>query len=248
MRTFTTVTVLLTVVLTAIAFPHSGARAQVPPQPSTGISELIVYPYEGHAGDPIYLSGHNFLPHTHLLIYHACPDWQHSAQLKNEGYQLREPATNAHGDFAGFPLDRLSLNGVEQSGCTFYASYPTTSFFSIEEIPATYLVIRPGDGLSPGATQIRATVTAHPRQVKVGLFEHVIIDRAWGGADAVISVRYPHSKRPTVQTVRLDWKGHAATRLRVPASTFGPAKATVTVHVSLGIGKGFAHTTFNVVH
>lgn len=247
MRTFTTGAVLLAVILAAVAIPRTAVRAQVPPQPANGISELIVYPFEGHAGEPIYLSGHNFLPHSHLLIYHACPDWQHSAQLNNEGYQARGPETNAHGDFAGFPLDKLSLNGVEQSGCTFYASYPTTSFFSIEEIPATYLVVRPSDDLNSGATQIRATVTARPRQVKAGLIEQVVIDRAWGGADAVISVRYPHSKRAIVQTVRLDWKGHAAARLRVPLRTFGPARATVSVHVTLGLGRGLAQASFSIV-
>ncbi len=54
--------------------PHLAPPPPPTPIPS-GLAVIQAYPFEGHSGSTIYVSGTGFRPRTHLAFLIACPKW-----------------------------------------------------------------------------------------------------------------------------------------------------------------------------
>jgi hypothetical protein len=174
----------------------SGVFAGSRPASAQTTPTLIAVPFEGHAGDIVYLSGAGFDPSQKLFITLACPDWYHSFQGNVEVlYGLR---TDRHGRFLGYrALRAMTLTGTASSACQIYASNGGSPFAA----SAAYTIKSHDDALDECA--IKMCMTATPQMIRSHLRLSI---RGWPGAKANVTITYPDGRVQHAKT-SLDWMG-----------------------------------------
>lgn len=252
--------VMAVVFLPGIGGMHRHLAQASPPTPiPTGLKVLQAYPYEGHNGDTIYVSGTGFRPRTRLQFLITCPKWDDPTMAGLFNYGLFIGMSDAKGGFLAVPLQRFVLHGppaLTGSPCVIYVNYiglppsvtdtlPKGPDF-VADINAVYTIVPSDQRLGANARSIHTVVTPRPKKVKAGLVERIHIAKGWGGAVARVTVTYPHV-RPVVRTVRLDWKGEADVRVGITGAGLQPGLAKIQVRCRLGSARGMSFASFVVV-
>lgn len=222
------------------------AQQQPPPPAQRAVQgALKATPARGHSGDIIYISGGDFPPHIHLSLMMACPNWLVGARLHNVELYGVGPTTNANGEFSGYPIRGLPLQGLALSACQIYTQFGANTFGP--DIPGSYFIERRGTSLGYCDTHVCARVVPSPHRIHSGLVEHIAIEQGWPGAKADISITYPGSA-PRHLRKQLDWEGNVSVTDRVPAPLAGAYRAQVKVSFHFARAAGNAFTTFMVIH
>lgn len=252
--------VLLGLVALPLGIPGTEAKAarfhpwqQTPPTGGqTGNSVLIAAPYEGHSGDPIYLSGRGLHPNHQETITMACPSWVDAFRGASPGNMevLTGPLTNKHGNFSAFRMPALTLHGLTGSGCVIYADQGVNMYGP--DIPATYTIVPLGQPLDRCArticTRVQATVkNPHGDPLTVITLQPgpKRANSLWPGAAAGITVTIPR-RHPWRVHRTLDTQGRARLVLHLPRGRL--TRLHVGVHLQLGPYRGQSNVTLILDH
>jgi hypothetical protein len=217
---------------------------------AAGAPILLVSPFEGHSGDPFYLSGSGYLPNQPLSLVIACPSLFGFSTARDRNVAiLSGPTTNPDGTFSGYAITGFRLHVLPASPCVIYAVYASATVASGYFVgTALYNIVAPNMPLPARAIVIEGHVRATPPRVRAGAKEKIHIYGAWGGAFALVTIRFLHQKPRTIGPIHLDWRGQADRTVAVDSSAASqPGNATVSVTFSLGDKYGGTRTSFTVV-
>lgn len=223
MRTRTAFMVAAVLLLT-VSTPSRAAAASAP--------HLMVAPAQGHAGDPIFLSGSGFAPHLPVSIWLQC------------GTTERVVTTiraNALGRFVGF---RLRLPNHNRSGtCAFWgASQPTPS---VRSRPIPYAFVPHGHSLTRCAIQMCLHVQAFLVRLKSGARGSVVVS-GWPGAVVHVTIaRTEHGAKSRV--IYLNWRGVGSLSTPIAPGLLKGLQARVFVYAQLGHISGRGEARFHVM-
>jgi hypothetical protein len=223
-------------------WPQLGAHAQ-------GEVILLVSPFEGYNGATFYVSGAGYTAGDQLAIYIACPNvgdpdvyFYHNSAL------YPGPIANINGTFAGFPIKGFNLNVLKSSPCAIRVNDVTAGRYFVCTLCAQYNIVAPQTPLPPSARFVSGKVHASPQRAHAGVFERISISGSWGGASAMVSIKYPDQRSRKFGPIHLDWRGGGERTVPIDKSVGGqPGKATVNVTFSLGDRHGSAATSFTVI-
>lgn len=213
-----------------------------------GNSILVAAPFEGHSGDPVYITGSGFRPNQAETVIMACPDWAHAFRGQSQNFmEVPGPTTDSHGNFPTFRLPALSLQGTATSGCYIYANDGANQFGP--DIPAIYTILPANAPVDHCARYICVHLSVDRRTISPGKTEVIFVKTGkygvWPGAVADVAIRFPHSKI-IHRHVRLNMHGEARITLR--GGHLRPASASVKVSVRLGPFSGHASASVTLIH
>ena len=255
---YITVLAVLAAVLSGLTVQPHGASGAGPPKlpgiPPSPLREVQLYPAQGHPGDPIYVSGAHFRPHTQLIFFLACPRWDDPGvgPYHNDVYQVG-PVTDATGGFLGFKLDSLVISGPSFPHiCTFYVNYVEQPF--VADFTPTYNLVPPGQRLQTCQSykKICVHVNEHTVTIKRRPYEQLQITNGWGGALITGTLRLMHpNKTVKVPHVRLQWNGTATVNVPLPSGVSAKTPVSLKsfdVSVSLDKTVSKLHRSFRSTH
>lgn len=244
---------ILLLLVTAITAgtPRSASAGSSPPTPPpppqappSGPRVAQIYPYEGHQGDAIYVSGRGFRPNTRVILLLACPSIWGPGLAGNYIYEPG-PFTGRDGSFTAYRFrQKLKLHGVNSSSCLLYVYYAEAM---ASDFPVPYNAIANDTPLPLCVRKICAHISERTMQRHGRSYEHIHIQTfgppigtgkhrhpsllSWDGAKVTVSVTYPHV---TALTGTIGWDGSATLNIPLPSNL--PQRFQSTVHASFRLG------------
>jgi hypothetical protein len=206
---------------------------------------LRAVPFEGHAGDPIDLSGSGYPPHKGLYAFMACPNpFSPTVEPYDNMKFFTGIMTDNRGDFAGFVLKAIQVHHeLLPYSCRIYVGGATVNPYG-DAIPATFTEL-PKSQHIPASARFSVQTTSLPRRVRSGLREHITLG-GWPGSTANVVVTSGRS-RLHQRRVILDWTGAGAWNLRVDAPQARSAVLHVRATARLGAMASSSTSQFQVV-
>jgi hypothetical protein len=217
---------LAAALLTALAVMPRTAQAAAP-------MRLIVTPAQGHAGDPIFLSGSGFAARQPVSIFLRCgsqsPAW------------VTATTANGLGRFAGVRI-RLSLP-KRVGRCTFSAASRTAPSTRTKARPYTF--VPAGRPLAECTVHMCLRVQAFLVRLKNGARGNIVIS-GWPGAIADVTIARTQTGTK-YRELRLNWRGVGSVTTPVAPGLLKGLKARVFVRAHLGRVRGQSVTSFHVM-
>lgn len=236
------VTACLAALCAAAPAASSLARA-----PRSGNSFLVAAPYEGHPGDPIYLTGWGLQPNHEEIITVACPSWAQAFAGGASNYSvITGPTTDKHGNFRNFRITAPDIHG--QSGCQIYADDRSNQFGP--DIPATYSILPMGQKLDRCARTICVTMNVTSARSHARRAQAIVLHARtgeWPGAHVSVSLLVP-PRTPIHYTSTLNLHGSATITVPPNPGISSPSPVTIRALLHLGPYSGSATTRATLVH
>ncbi|HZS93293.1 MAG TPA: hypothetical protein VFA78_00715 [Chloroflexota bacterium] len=208
---------------------------------SLGPTEITAEPLDGHAGDPIYLSGTGFPKNTNLEITMVCPRILTPGYVNNTEIWYPGPRTNSQGSFVGYKINAIKLTGMKSSPCTIYSSNGANPLGV--DIPESYRIFARTQQLPSSATRMTAAVRTSPAQAHGGQMETVSLSQGWPGAYTTVYLKY--GGLTLSKSLRLNASGAGRVRWQL-GHVRGAVSARVSVRMRLGRYKGNGAQRFTV--
>jgi hypothetical protein len=225
MRTRIAWRLLVALVVAVVVIPR-GAAAATP-------MRLIVTPAEGHAGDPVYLSGSGFGAGLPVSIFLKC-----GSQPKTHVSTAR---ANKLGRFAASQI-RLS-RGTPAGRCEFSAASQARPAMRTRE--SAYALVPLQRALARCAVQMCLHIQAFLVRLRNGAKGNVVIS-GWPGATVHVTIaRTEHGAKYRV--LRLNWRGVGGLRTSIAPGLIKGLQARVFVSAQLGRVTGQAVSRFHVM-
>lgn len=195
---------------------------------AAGKQALRVYPFEGHSGNTIYVSGKGFSPHQAFGLTITCG---HSA------YSNTAVRADARGQIIAQHLAAPRNIGPHALHCRIGSTAGGAT--------APYTILAPRKPLSHCAVSMCIQAQAAIVRLRNGTIGQIIV-HGWAGARAKITVVHANGKRISRATT-LDWRGNGAVRMRVSLGLKKAVTYYVAVDAWLGPIKGHTTTRFIVI-
>jgi hypothetical protein len=195
--------------------------------------QLIVTPSQGHAGDPIFLSGSGFVPKHAVSIYLRC--------VSRSPERMTVTRANGLGRFAAV---RIRLPLTQRAGrCRFSAASLATPSMRIKA--HAYQVVPLGHRLAKCSAHMCLRVQAFLVRLANGARGNIVIS-GWPGATANVTIART-ATGAKYRELRLNWRGVGSVSTPVAPGLLKGLKARVFVRAHLGKVWGQTVTPFHVM-
>jgi hypothetical protein len=195
-------------------------------------ARLIVMPAQGHAGDPIFLSGSGFAARRPVSIFLRCGSGAPAP--------VGAARANGIGRFAGV---RLRLTAPRVGRCSFSAASPAVP--AARTRPSRYTFVPAGRQLARCSLHMCLRVQAFLVRLRNGARGNIVIS-GWPGATADVTVARTQTGAK-FRELRLNWRGVGSMSTRVAPGLLKGLKARVFVRAHLGRISGQSVTPFHVM-
>jgi len=196
-------------------------------------AKVIVTPAQGHAGDPVFLSGSGFVPSGPVSIFLRC-----GSQLPA---RIGVARTNRLGRFAAVQL-RLSRH-ARIGKCGFSAAAPAAP--SVHTRESLFTVEPTRHPLARCAVQMCLTIQAFLVRLRSGAKGSIVIS-GWPGAVAHVTVaRTEYGAK--FRVLRLNWRGVGTMSTSIAPGLIKGLQARVFVRARLGHVTGKGQARFHVM-
>jgi hypothetical protein len=217
---------IVIIALVATVVIPRGAAAATP-------LRLIVTPTQGHAGDPVYLSGSGFVPGLPISIFLKC------------GSQPRTHVSTARANRLGrFAASQIRLSRGTSSGrCGFSAASQARPTMRTRE--SAYALVPLQRPLARCAIHMCLHIQAFLVRLRSGAKGNVVIS-GWPGATVHVTIaRTEHGAKYRV--LRLNWRGVGGLRTSIAPGLIKGLQARVFVSAQLGRVRGQGVSRFHVM-